>query len=156
MVTKPHPIITTVPYHDVSVDCSWHRLHILLFIYLRNFLLRNPFYGHLQVGEKLGGRKSVSSCNNNLTFLWLVLLKIYKTLCVWTNVAKIACLFQSLYLPGHQILHFCSPWRLLGHGPLPLRSLLPFFYLHFFEIIKFFTALLTTLYHINWYIFFVY
>ncbi len=51
MVTKPHPIITTVPYHDVSIvtvldiDCT------SFFSYLSNFLLRNPFYGHLQVGE---------------------------------------------------------------------------------------------------------
>ncbi len=45
MVTKPHPIITTVPYHDVSVvtvldiDCTSFSS------YLRNFLLRTHFRG---------------------------------------------------------------------------------------------------------------
>ncbi len=123
---KPHPIITTVPYPwCVCFYCSWHRMHILLFIPEKLSPKKSILWASSSRGE-LGERKSVSWCNNNLTFLWLVLLKIYTiTLCVWTNEAKIAFLFQSLFLPGHQILHCCPPWRFLGHGPLHLRSLLP-------------------------------
>ena len=89
-------------------------MHILLFIPEKLSPKKSILWAPSSRGE-LGGRKSVSWCNNNLTFLWLVLLKIYTiTLCVWTNEAKIACLFQSLFLPGHQILHCCPPWRLFG------------------------------------------
>ncbi len=84
-----------------------------------------------------------SWCNNNLTLLWLVLLNIYTiTFCVRIKEAKTAFLFLSLYLSGHQIFHCCPPWRLLGHGPLHLRSLLPFSISISSEIIKFFITAL--------------
>ncbi len=105
MVAKPHPTITTVPW-CVWCYCSWYRMHILLFIPKKLSPKKFILWAPSSRGE-LGGRKSVSWCNNNLTFLWLVLLNIYT-------------------IPSHHILHCCPPWKLLGHGPLNLRSLLPF------------------------------
>ncbi len=138
MVTKQHPLITTVPW-CVYFYCSWHRMHILLFIPEK--LSPKKFIPSSR--WELGGRKSVSWCNNNLTLLWLVLFNIYTiTFCVRIKEAETAFLFLSLYLSGHQIFHCCPPWRLLGHGPLHLRSLLPFSISISSEIIKFFITAL--------------